>query len=74
MCPYCKSPFSRVESTRRFDTVIVRRRVCCNCDGKYLTDETFGGLSRPPPGPFLPPPGAEINGNQTDLIAAIDGN
>lgn len=70
MCPNCKAPLSlsRVDATRRYDTVITRRRQCLQCGKKYLTDEVYGGDClehlgdyRPAPHPVARP----IKRNQT---------
>lgn len=38
-CPYCHSDRIRVIDTRKFDTVVIRIRVCDECTVSFQTQE-----------------------------------
>lgn len=38
-CPYCESDKIRVVDTRKFDTVVLRIRVCDTCRMSFQTEE-----------------------------------
>jgi transcriptional regulator NrdR family protein len=38
-CPFCHSQDNRVIDTRKFDTVIIRLRLCMNCKMGWHTEE-----------------------------------
>lgn len=40
-CPKCGGEKNRVIDTRRYDTVILRERVCLECATVYKTAETI---------------------------------
>ena len=41
-CPFCQSEDNRVIDTRKFDTCIIRIRLCINCKVAWHTQETVG--------------------------------
>lgn len=41
-CPFCKSERNQVIDTRKFDTVIIRIRLCKDCHFGWHTEETIG--------------------------------
>ena len=44
LCPFCKHEKTQVIDTRKFDTVIMRIRICCSCLHPFMTHEE---ISRP---------------------------
>jgi transcriptional regulator NrdR family protein len=42
LCPFCKSDRNQVIDTRKFDTVIIRIRLCKDCHFGWHTQETPG--------------------------------
>lgn len=40
-CPYCSSTDLNVVDTRKFDTVVLRVRVCKTCHQSFQTEETI---------------------------------
>jgi len=40
-CPHCFSEDIRVVDTQKYDTCVIRIRVCDSCNSSWTTSETF---------------------------------
>jgi transcriptional regulator NrdR family protein len=41
-CPFCHSEDNRIIDTRKFDTCVIRVRLCLNCKMGWHTEEVCG--------------------------------